>query len=251
MTFLSTQVAWRAPNPNPNPNPSFSLSSALFSSFLSTPSLSNDRRFSSLIAAETFLSGDERGETSAVRRLPQPQPHPRPNLLRKLDPAFFVLSYGLVTQRSRHIVTIKNGRLFTYLKDTLPSLNLQRMKNEPARRRLARIRCLLESIKRIEQGKSLPLPLCFVSSEVEYGREESRNPSTLTIRKKPHKDAQCVGELPSASNLQVFASGDEFFNNDGSWIKLCQVWEWLLAYIIMYPAPELIKKLNTLFSQTA
>lgn len=120
------------------------------------------------------------------------------------------------------------------------------MKNEPARRRLARIRCLLESIKRIEQGKSLPLPLCFVSSEVEYGREESRNPSTLSIRKKPHKDAQCVGELPSASNLQVFASGDEFFNNDGSWIKLCQVWEWLLAYIIMYPAPELIKKLNSI-----
>ena len=120
------------------------------------------------------------------------------------------------------------------------------MKNEPARRRLARIRCLLESIKRIEQGKSLPLPLCFVSSEVEYGREESRNPSTLTIRKKPHKDAQCVGELPSASNLQVFASGDEFFNNDGSWIKLCQVREWLLAYIIMYPAPELIKRLNSI-----
>ena len=32
-------VAWRAPNPNPNPNPNFSLSSALFSPFLSTPNL--------------------------------------------------------------------------------------------------------------------------------------------------------------------------------------------------------------------
>ena len=205
----------------------------------------------------TFLSTTQHGGRRTLTLFPFERaflplpPHPPPNLTRKLDPAFFVLSYGLVTQRSRHIVTIKNGRLFTYLKDTLPSLNLQRMKNEPARRRLARIRCLLESIKRIEQGKSLPLPLCFVSSEVEYGREESRNPSTLSIRKKPHKDGQCVGELPSASNLQVFASGDEFFNNNGSWIKLCQVWEWLLAYIIMYPAPELIKKLNTLFSQTA
>lgn len=96
------------------------------------------------------------------------------------------------------------------------------MKNEPARRRLARIRCLLESIKRIEQGKCFPLPLCFVSSEVEYTREECKNPSSLTIRKKPHKEAQCVGELPSASDLQVFASGEDFFNNDGSWIKLCQ-----------------------------
>ncbi|XP_068728218.1 E3 ubiquitin-protein ligase HECTD3-like [Montipora capricornis] len=96
------------------------------------------------------------------------------------------------------------------------------MKNEPARRRLARIRCLLESIKRIEQAKSLPLPLCFVPSEVEYSREECKNPSALSIHKKPHKDSQCVGELPTTSSLQIFASGDEFFNNDGSWIRLCQ-----------------------------
>lgn len=96
------------------------------------------------------------------------------------------------------------------------------MKNEPARRRLARIRCLLESIKRIEQGKSLPLPLCFVPAEVEYVREECKNPKVIPIHKKPKSDAQCVGELPSASNLQLFASGDEFFNNNGSWIKLSQ-----------------------------
>ena len=99
------------------------------------------------------------------------------------------------------------------------------MKNEPARRRLARIRCLLDSIKRIEQGKCLPLPLCFVPTEVEYSREECKNPSALSIRKKPHKEAQCVGELPAATNLQVFASGEEFFNNDGSWIRLGQVFK--------------------------
>lgn len=97
------------------------------------------------------------------------------------------------------------------------------MKNEPARRRLARIRCLLESINRIEQGKCLPLPLCFVPAEVEYSREDSKNSSAIPIRKKPENDAQCVGELPSVSNLQLFASGEEFFNNNGSWIKLCQV----------------------------
>lgn len=97
------------------------------------------------------------------------------------------------------------------------------MKNEPARRRLARIRCLLESINRIEQGKCLPLPLCFVPSEVEYVREDIKNSPVMAIRKKPQNDAQCVGELPSISNLQLFASGEEFFNNNGSWIKLCQV----------------------------
>lgn len=97
------------------------------------------------------------------------------------------------------------------------------MKNEPARRRLARIRCLLESINRIEQGKCLPLPLCFVPAEVEYVREDIKNSPVMAIRKKPQNDAQCVGELPSISNLQLFVSGDEFFNNNGSWIKLCQV----------------------------
>lgn len=97
------------------------------------------------------------------------------------------------------------------------------MKNEPARRRLARIRCLLESINRIEKGKCLPLALCFVPAEVEYLREDSKNSPPIVIRKKPQSDAQNVGELPSVSNLQLFASGEEFFNNNGSWIKLCQV----------------------------
>lgn len=96
------------------------------------------------------------------------------------------------------------------------------MKNEPARRRLARIRCLLDSINRIEKGKCLPLALCFVPAEVEYLREDSKNSPPIVIRKKPQSDAQNVGELPSVSNLQLFASGEEFFNNNGSWIKLCQ-----------------------------
>lgn len=97
------------------------------------------------------------------------------------------------------------------------------MRNDPARRRLARIRCLLESIKCIEQGKPLPLPLCFVPSEVEYTREECKKPTVLSIHRKAQKGAQCLGELPAAANLQIYASGDEFFNNDGSWIRLCQV----------------------------
>lgn len=96
------------------------------------------------------------------------------------------------------------------------------MRNDPARRRLARIRCLLESIKCIEQGKPLPLPLCFVPSEVEYTREECKKPTVLSIHRKAQKGAQCLGELPAAANLQICASGDEFFNNDGSWIRLCQ-----------------------------
>lgn len=115
------------------------------------------------------------------------------------------------------------------------------MKNEPARRRLARIRCLLESIKRIEQGKSLPLPLCFVPAEVEYVREECKNPKVIPIYKKPKSDAQCVGELPSASNLQLFASGDEFFNNNGSWIKLSQVIQYGGVQCVRVTSP-LIKK---------
>ena len=95
------------------------------------------------------------------------------------------------------------------------------MKNEPARRRLARIRCLLDSIKRMENEKNLPLPLCFVASEVEYSTVEGRG--VIPVRKKPLKDAEKLGEISSAANIRVFASGDEYVNNHGSWLKLTQV----------------------------
>lgn len=110
------------------------------------------------------------------------------------------------------------------------------MKNEPARRRLARIRCLLESIKHIEQGKNLPSALCFVPAEIEYAREDNRNQRVITIHKKPKSDAQCVGELPAVSNLQLFASGSEVFNSSGSWIKLSQ--KTLQRYCSGKPAKE-------------
>ena len=95
------------------------------------------------------------------------------------------------------------------------------MKNEPARRRLARIRCLLDSIKRMENEKNLPLPLCFVAGEVEYSTVEGRG--VIAVRKKPLKDAEKLGEISSAANIRVFASGDEYVNNHGSWLKLTQV----------------------------
>ena len=85
----------------------------------------------------------------------------------------------------------------------------------------------------MENGRSLPLPLCFVANEVEYvscNDEKSRNGSsslvtqTLAVRKNPLKSAEKLGEINVTGNTQVFASGEEFFNNEGGWIKLNQVW---------------------------
>ena len=124
------------------------------------------------------------------------------------------------------------------------------MKNEPARRRLARIRCLLDSIKRIEQARCLPLALCFVLSEVEYVTSGDQDSQSIPIRRKPQKDAECLGEIPPDPNLQVFASGEEFFNNDGAWIKLCQVKSYLdFGSVYMMGNPSERMNLSYTFSE--
>lgn len=98
------------------------------------------------------------------------------------------------------------------------------MKNESARKRLARIRCLLDTIKRMEQGKCLPLALCYVQGEVSYQlNKEIENPSPITIFKKPSKDADKIGEILISPTTQVFGSGDEYNNKQGRWMRLTQV----------------------------
>ncbi|XP_048588290.1 E3 ubiquitin-protein ligase HECTD3-like isoform X2 [Nematostella vectensis] len=97
------------------------------------------------------------------------------------------------------------------------------MKNEPARRRLARIRCLMETIKRMETKSSLPSALCFVAGEVEYTvNSDLQTPPPIPILKKPSKNSEKIGEIFPSPSLQVFASGEEFCSNQGAWLKLTQ-----------------------------
>lgn len=99
------------------------------------------------------------------------------------------------------------------------------MKNETARKRLARIRCLLDTIKCMEGGKPLPMSLCYVQGEVTYGVSvEAPNLSIpIPILAKPSKDAEKLGEIFLNPGVEVVASGDEFNNKYGRWIKLTQV----------------------------
>jgi hypothetical protein len=76
----------------------------------------------------------------------------------------------------------------------------------------------------MEQGKSLPLALCYVQGEIAYqANSEILNPTPIPVLRKPSKDADKIGEIFPSPTIQVFASGDEFNNKQGRWIKLTQV----------------------------
>lgn len=103
------------------------------------------------------------------------------------------------------------------------------MKNEPARRRLARIRCLFDTINCIVKGKSLPPPLCFVASEVEFAVVDG-SIETLPVFKKPSKNAEKIAEIASSTKVSLLASGDEYVNDEGAWLRLSQVCKYFEVY---------------------
>ncbi len=101
------------------------------------------------------------------------------------------------------------------------------MSHNKARRKLARIRCVLEAVKAFRNDAVLPMPLCYVPLEIEYKcsselSAEAKN-KPLVVRHQPSLVAKVLGKIPHSNELRLFASGDEFSNNDGDWIKLNEV----------------------------
>ena len=102
------------------------------------------------------------------------------------------------------------------------------MSHNRARRRLARIRCVLETVNALRDGKALPEALCFVPQEIEYRsspdlQQEAKASRPLIVRCKPSSSANALGKIPHSSELRIFVSGEEFSNGDGDWIKLSEV----------------------------
>ena len=95
----------------------------------------------------------------------------------------------------------------------------------PPRRRLARIRCLLECVKCFHEKKSMPESFCYVASEVEY---RSQCKTTIKLYPEPRKTKKLTGfqprELQLSPESRLVATGEEFCDNQGKWLKLRKVW---------------------------
>lgn len=91
----------------------------------------------------------------------------------------------------------------------------------PHRRRLARIRCLLECVKCLYEKRALPESFCYVASEVEY---KSQCKTTIRLFSEPKKTKKLTGlqpkELQLTSESRLVATGEEFCDSQGKWLKL-------------------------------
>lgn len=102
-----------------------------------------------------------------------------------------------------------------------------RMSHNKARRKLARMRCVLETVKALKNVQPLPAALCYVPLEIEYKSAselpaETKN-KPIIVRHQPSLVAKTFGKIPHSNELRLFATGEEFSNGDGDWIMLTEV----------------------------
>ena len=108
------------------------------------------------------------------------------------------------------------------------------MSPNKARKRLACIRCVLDTIKSIKTNTPLPEELCFVPAEVDFVitpdiiNTKRTTPLHFNIWSAPKKDVgKLLGRI-TVSDLKTFTlpvTGDEYADDSGDWIKLTKVFK--------------------------
>ncbi len=86
-----------------------------------------------------------------------------------------------------------------------------------ARRRLARIRCVQESIDCFKLNKKQPIALCYVPEQLECKINKFW---AMIIHEGPSKKSEKVSEVALTPNSKLLISGEEFCNSEGQWSKL-------------------------------
>ena len=97
-----------------------------------------------------------------------------------------------------------------------------------SRKRLSRIRCILECIQCLKERKKLPECICYVPSEVEY---KFHNRTTIKVYPEPVKNNKKLKELHCTPESRIIASGEEFCNAHGKWLRLKKVCVKLYTHI--------------------
>jgi len=91
---------------------------------------------------------------------------------------------------------------------------------EAARKPLARLRCLKNSIECLTKNESLPPALCYVPAEVTY--TVTRN-DKIIVYTTAAKDRSKLGEISCSTGQLVVVSGEELYTSDGQWARLLKV----------------------------
>ena len=89
-----------------------------------------------------------------------------------------------------------------------------------ARKPLARLRCLKESLDCLRNNKPLPRALCYVPAEIEQVPIKN---AKVAIYSLPSKSSKKLAEVMCTTEHRVFVSGEELFNASGQWAKLIKV----------------------------
>ena len=99
---------------------------------------------------------------------------------------------------------------------------------EPARTRLGRIRCLVQTVKAMQDGEPLPSVLCFVPAKIDL---ECKVEEPIELRESPKLDSTVVGKLEKDKTHTVTVKGHPHFTEEGGWVQLINPMENSWAYI--------------------
>jgi len=91
---------------------------------------------------------------------------------------------------------------------------------EAARKPLARLRCLKNSIDCLTSNEPLSPALCYVPAEVTYA--VTRN-DKIVVYTTAAKDRTKLSEISCSADHQVVVSGEELYTSEGQWARLLKV----------------------------
>jgi len=91
---------------------------------------------------------------------------------------------------------------------------------EAARKPLARLRCLKNTISCFTKNESLPPALCYVPAEVTYMVTKN---DKIIVYSSAAKDRSKLSEIPCTTSHQVVVSGEELYTSEGQWARLLKV----------------------------
>lgn len=106
---------------------------------------------------------------------------------------------------------------------------------DPARVRLGRIRCVINTVEAMKKGEPLPAPLCFVPKEVPF---EFEGEEALQVLEEAKEGAKVTGRLPQKKAHKFVCTGLPVFNAQGGWMRMTSPHS---GWVLLQPAKKAFK----------